>query len=520
MALFKNFSVGVDTYKEAHRLIIKHRLWLYVFIPGIINIVLFATVLIFGIYTSRKTIECLFDFLGITGNEEGFLHYLYSVLTFVLRLIIQIIFILVYMSIYKYLVLIIMSPLLAVLADKTSRLITGRKVPYTFRQLIKDVWRGILLVFRNIFIELFFIVVCFFIGYIPIIKFACPVFLFLLSMYFYGFSMIYFSNECYRLKINHSVRFVRRNNGFAIANGLIFYGILVIPVIGILVAPAYAVVAATIGVNKIIKQEKENLKNETKKITTITQKNIHISAVSYLNTLPFVYGLKYSGLLDNYELMLDVPSICAKKFEEGEADIALVPSGALPHLKNYSFVPDFCIGSNGNVKTVLLLSQIPLNEIRRIYLDQHSLTSVSLVKILARNYWKINPEWISPDNNSQNNMTQMESLVAIGDKTFQMEKNFKNVYDLSDEWYKFTGLPFVFACWITRDDLPAESLTPFMNSLKWGLSHKKETIETLFNPSEFPGIDIHEYLNKNIDFNFDDQKHKALGLFLDYIRNI
>ncbi|MFH0867305.1 MAG: MqnA/MqnD/SBP family protein [Bacteroidota bacterium] len=516
MALFKNFSVGIDTYKEAHRLIVKHKLWWYVIVPGIINIVLFASVLILGVHTSRKTIDWLFDLLGITGNEEGFLHYLYSVLTFVLRLIIQIIFILVYMSIYKYLVLIIMSPLLAVLADKTSRLITGRKVPYTFRQLMKDVWRGMLLVFRNIFIEIFFIVVCFFIGYIPVIKFACPVFLFLLSMYFYGFSMIYFSNECYRLKINQSVRFVRRNNGFAIANGLIFYGMLIVPVIGILAAPAYAVVAATIGVNKIMKQEEE----QNKKATASSQKNIRISAVSYLNTLPFVYGLKYSGLLENYDLKLDVPSMCAKKFEEGEADIALVPSGALPQLKNYRLIPDFCIGSNGNVKTVLLLTQVPLIDIRRIYLDQHSLTSVHLIKILALNFWKIYPEWISPDDASQNNMTQMESIVAIGDKTFLMAENFKHVYDLSDEWFKFTGLPFVFACWIAREDLPAESLLPFINSLKWGLSHKNEAIETLFHPSEFPGIGIHEYLNKNIDFNFDDQKHKALCLFLEYIRNI
>lgn len=518
MALFKNFSVGVNTYKEAHRLIVKHRLWWYVIIPGLINIVLFASVLILGIHTSRKTIEWLFDFLGITGNEEGFLYYLYSVLTFVLRLIIQIIFILVYLSIYKYLVLIIMSPLLAVLADKTSRLITGRKVPYTFGQLIRDIWRGFLLVVRNIFIELLFIVACFFLGYIPIIKYACPVFLFLLSMYFYGFSMIYFSNECYRLKISQSVRFVRRNNGFAIANGMIFYGMLIIPVAGILFAPAYAVVAATIGVNEIMKQEAENSEDATKNVNI--QKNIRIAAVSYLNTLPFVYGLKYSGILRNYELKLDVPSMCAKRFENGEVDIALVPAGALPHLKNYRFIPDYCIGSNGNVKTVLLMSQVPLQQIRQVYLDQHSLTSVNLVKILARNYWKINPEWIRPDENSQNNMAQMESTVAIGDKTFLMGEKFRYVYDLSDEWYKFTGLPFVFACWIVREDLSAESLIPFTNSLKWGLSHKKEAVGTLFNPSEFPEIDIHEYLNKNIDFNFDDKKQTALRLFLESIKSL
>lgn len=519
MALFKNFSVGVDTYKEAHRLIVKNSLWGYVITPGIINIILFTGMIMLGIYTGRRTIDWFYELIGITGSETGFIHFLYSLLTFVLKLIIIVLFFLVYLSIYKYLVLIIVSPLLAVLADKTSRLITGRKVPYTFGQLVRDVWRGLLLVTRNIFIELFFIFVCFFLSYLPIIKYACPVFLFLLSMYFYGFSMIYFSNECYRLKINESVHFVRRNKGFAIANGMIFYGLLIIPVVGILAAPAYAVVAATIGVNKIMKEE-ENLKNETNKLTMAKQKNISISAVSYLNTLPFVYGIKNSGMLKNYELMLDVPSLCAKRFESGEADIALVPAGALQHLKNYRLIPDFCIGSTGNVKTVLLLSQLPLGQIRKIYLDQHSLTSVKLIKILADKYWKIYPEWLDPDEQAQSNMINLESIVAIGNKAFLMEKNFTYVYDLSNEWNKFTGLPFVFACWIMRDNLPADSLKLFKDALTWGLSHKKEAIQNLFDASEFPGIDIYEYLEKNIEFYFDDQKHKALGLFLESIKNI
>lgn len=518
MALFKNFSVGIDTYKEAHRLIVRHRLWGYVIAPGIINTVLSAGVIMLGIYTERKAIEWFFDLIGISGSETGFLHFLYSLITFVLRIIIIVLFFLVYLSTYKYLVLITMSPLLAVLADKTSRIITGIKVPYTFGQLFRDIWRGLLLVARNIFIELGFIIACFFLSYFPIIKYACPVFLFLLSMYFYGFSMIYFSNECYRMKISQSVHFVRRNKGFAIANGMIFYGLLLIPVVGILIAPAYAVVAATIGTNKIRKEEQriadeKNIQDMNKK------KKIRISAVSYLNTLPFVYGIKNSGLLADYDLMLDVPSQCARRYENGEADIVLVPAGALPDLRNYRLVPEYCIGSTGNVKTVLLLSQVPLGQIKNIYLDQHSMTSVRLIKILAAQFWKINPAWILPDEKAQADMAKLESTVAIGNKAFLMEKSFNYVYDLSSEWNKFTGLPFVFACWIVRDTLSPDSLKSFKDALAWGLAHKKESIENLFDPKEFPGIDIYEYLEKNIEFIFDEQKHKALNLFLDYIKN-
>ncbi|HNW99567.1 MAG TPA: menaquinone biosynthesis protein [Bacteroidales bacterium] len=249
------------------------------------------------------------------------------------------------------------------------------------------------------------------------------------------------------------------------------------------------------------------------------EKKLQITAVSYLNTLPFVYGIDYSGILKNFKLSLEVPSKCAENFKNGKADIALIPVGALLQLKNYKYISDYCIGSKGNVKTVLLLSQIPLQEIKSIYLDEHSLTSVNLVRILAKHFWNINPVWIDSNKMMQGSMQDMESLVAIGNKTFQLEKKFKYVYDLSDEWLKFTGLPFTFACWVMRDDLSSEFIAPFVNTLKWGLAHKKESIEKLFNPSEFPGIDIYSYLEKNIDFDFDIQKHKALEIFIDYMKN-
>jgi chorismate dehydratase len=111
-------------------------------------------------------------------------------------------------------------------------------------------------------------------------------------------------------------------------------------------------------------------------------------------------------------------------------------------------------------------------------------------------------------------------MVAIGNKTFMLAKNFKYVYDLSDEWNKFTGLPFVFACWIRRTDLPEKLLASFSDSLKWGLENMEKAIKTLFSPEEFPGIDIKEYLEKNIDFKFDEQKHKALKLYLDYLKTL
>ena len=150
----------------------------------------------------------------------------------------------------------IISPALAILSEKTDELITNQKYPFSFKQLLKDIIRGCKIVLRNMIIEFLFIIAGFILSFIPIIGYICPVILFLISMYFYGFSMIDYSNERERLNVKQSVKFIRKNKGFAIANGLIFYCLMLIPLVGILIAPSYSVIAATIGTQKI----KQNVK--------------------------------------------------------------------------------------------------------------------------------------------------------------------------------------------------------------------------------------------------------------------
>ncbi len=247
--------------------------------------------------------------------------------------------------------------------------------------------------------------------------------------------------------------------------------------------------------------------------------SLKISAVSYLNTLPFVYGIQQSGILTDYELQLDIPSECARKFMRKDVDIALVPVAALNGLKSYRMLDDYCIGSKGKVRTVVLLSKVAMDKINRIHLDYHSLTSVNLVKILAKHHWKKDPVWVNLEETSVENMLQLESLVAIGDKIFILEKEFEHVFDLATEWKNFTGLPFVFACWIAQENVKEETLNTFTKALEWGVDKKQQAIEFLFDTKKFPNVDIAEYLEKNIDFIFDKPKHEALALFLDYLKN-
>jgi chorismate dehydratase len=243
---------------------------------------------------------------------------------------------------------------------------------------------------------------------------------------------------------------------------------------------------------------------------------LKISAVSYLNTFPFVFGLKESGLLQNFRLELDVPSVCAEKLKNGSVDIALVPVAALPEISRFHFISDYCIGAVGEVKTVLLISKVPVEEISRVYLDFDSRTSVELVKILAKSHWRISPRWENLKQGESVTVKKVESLVAIGDKTFELRRDFPYVYDLAGAWINFTGLPFVFAVWVSRKKLPLEILSQFKSALAYGINHKRECIEYFHD--KLPACDdCLSYLENNISYELDERKKEGLKRFLSYL---
>jgi chorismate dehydratase len=240
---------------------------------------------------------------------------------------------------------------------------------------------------------------------------------------------------------------------------------------------------------------------------------VKITAISYLNTIPFIYGIRKSGFLENYLLELDVPSASARKILEHKAEIGLVPVALLKNLNDYKIITDFCIGANGNVGSVVLLSNKPLHEIKKVFLDYDSLTSVNLVKVLAKHFWKIAPIWEKQTESRRETLEKQESVVAIGDKTFEMVSKFEYCYDLSDEWYKYTGLPFVFACWVCVSDLPEAFITKFSEAIAFGVKHVDEAIRDI-PQGMYPNINTREYLTEQISFGFDGKKREALERFL------
>jgi chorismate dehydratase len=244
---------------------------------------------------------------------------------------------------------------------------------------------------------------------------------------------------------------------------------------------------------------------------------LRISAVSYLNSLPFVYGIKNSGFLKNCELSLDVPSVCADKLIGGNADLGLVPVAAIPLIKNARIVSDFCIGADGKVQSVLLISRKPLDEIRKVHLDLESRTSVGLAKVLAAEYWKINPQWELLS--AKMDFNTIEAAVLIGDKTFSLPEGYTHIYDLAAEWKLFTGLPFVFACWVANKEISSDQEQELNKALAYGVAHTEQAADVKHGIAVTRN-DLLDYLRFSVSYNYDESKKIALKFFLEKLSRI
>jgi len=242
-----------------------------------------------------------------------------------------------------------------------------------------------------------------------------------------------------------------------------------------------------------------------------------ISVVSYINSLPFIYGLENSEIIKSIDLQKDIPSDCAKKLIEKTVDIGLIPVAALPKIKNSEIISDFCIGAEEKVDSVFLFSDVELNLIDTILLDYQSNTSNNLTKILAKNFWNISPNWINSGSEYMSQIKNSTAGVVIGDRAFGLKDNYKFVYDLSEEWYRFTKLPFVFALWVSNRTLSKEFVNDFNFALNLGLNsiEKLNNISPILSDNEFKN-----YLTKSIKYELDDKKREAINLYLKYLSEL
>jgi len=244
---------------------------------------------------------------------------------------------------------------------------------------------------------------------------------------------------------------------------------------------------------------------------------IKISAVSYTNTKPFIYGLKHSGILNKIELSLDNPTDCAQKLIDDVVDIGLIPVAAILSLPRWEIVSDYCIGAIGAVNSVFIFSNCDIKEVKTLQLDPQSRSSNNLARVLLKNYWRADHPMISNADDYSLSTDPNTAFVQIGDRTFGKKDKYPFVYDLAEEWQKFTGLPFVFAAWIANKTIPQTFIAEFNEALKYGLAHRADVIKEL--PAR-PDFDVEDYLMHKLNFDLTEDKTKALNLFLEYVRGL
>lgn len=244
--MLKEIIIAIQAYFQTHRFIIKHRLWKWIFIPGLIYALLFCV----GIYFFWKSSNYAIDFMllktgvkdWIQKMQNGWLSWFIIFAQIMLHMVLM----LFYFSLFKYLFLIIGSPLFAYLSEKTEAIMEGKDFPFSFTQLIKDIIRGIRIALRNMLWQTVYAISIFILAFIPVIGWITPLIALMVECYYLGFSMLDYSCERHKLSTSQSITFIGKHKGLAIGNGMIFFLMHLIPFLGWVLAPGYAVIAATI----------------------------------------------------------------------------------------------------------------------------------------------------------------------------------------------------------------------------------------------------------------------------------
>ena len=244
------------------------------------------------------------------------------------------------------------------------------------------------------------------------------------------------------------------------------------------------------------------------------RKKINIAAVSYLNTKPLTYAFESGELKDLIQLDFYYPSEVATRLIENKADIALLPVEAILSLPEYHIISDYCISTEGEVASVCLFSDVPLENIKTILLDYQSRTSVALLKILLKEYWKISPDLIKASEGYESKISGTTAGLIIGDRALNQRNISKYIFDLGSAWKKFTGRPFVFAVWVANKQLDSNFIEIFNRVNQEGIKN----IEKLSSEINFPEYNLHEYFTQNISYTLDDEKRAALTFFLEKIK--
>ena len=260
----------------------------------------------------------------------------------------------------------------------------------------------------------------------------------------------------------------------------------------------------------------------------VQKSSLRVGAVSFLNTKPLIYPLLKKEIQTDITLSLDVPSSVAARLSDSQLDVGLIPTieyfRANPSGTNYRILPGISIASNGGVQSIQLFSRVPVHEIRRIALDTSSRSSVALLKVLLAEKYGVSPAFttcaptVNPSTALQNRQyPPFEAVLLIGDSALRHLGTTEYSVDLGEVWYKLTGLPFVYACWVAREDASLDDLTQvLLQSKERGIAQIPEIAQVEARKLGLPEPLCLDYLQNRIKYDLDESTIAGMELFYKF----
>lgn len=249
---------------------------------------------------------------------------------------------------------------------------------------------------------------------------------------------------------------------------------------------------------------------------------LRISAISYLNTAPLMWDFEHAPARDSFEVSYTLPAQCARELAEGKADIGIIPVAAYASIPGLLILPGVAIASKRAVRSILLVSSKPMEEIRTVALDSSSLTSVALARILFQRWWGGERQFESREPCLDSMLTDHDAAMLIGDRALAVDRSRYRTWDLAEEWIRFTGKAFVFAFWAVREQALRKSNlnleAVFQDSRNHGLlpANRERIAHTWSRKLGLEEREIESYLTSNIHYWLDEDCLSGLQLFYRY----
>ncbi len=246
---------------------------------------------------------------------------------------------------------------------------------------------------------------------------------------------------------------------------------------------------------------------------------IKISNVNYINTLPYCYAFENSVFIQNNTIVTrQNPAGCAFELKTGGVDIGLVPVGALHTLSGCKLIDDYGICAKKQVDSVSIFSDVPLKNLSGIYLDYQSKSSNGFVKILEKYFWKIGLDFYESTKGYENSISGNKGGLVIGDRALKLRNKFKYNIDIANEWYKFSGLPAVFALWVANNNISNRFIDVFKLELEKAVENKS-LVADKYAPN-YLYFDLKDYLLNKIYYQIGVSEKKSMQLYLELLKEI